>query len=312
MMIVKTDADPRPPGRKEIRMPEIIQRDRAGTQKETITVSGGKPIRFDVGTDHGSFSPSHWHEAAEIIYVLEGSAVVTVFGRTVTVTPGQFLLINSGVVHASRCPASGNRTILMQIPDEVFSSCLPDISRLWFVIDHGSTDPGIQKNLQRLGSLMLDMMRLQESGEDGYLFAFRRDLFDFLDILYHTFLREMPGDYQPRSSRTLSRLDAVLSFTHKNYNTHVALKDAARAAALQPEYFCRFFRENMGTTYLRYLNDYRLSRLYRDLITTDLSIRELQEKHGFTNDKLFHRLFRERFHTTPLQARKSAGQTNRP
>ena len=32
----------------------------------------------------------------------------------------------------------------------------------------------------------------------------------------------------------------------------------------------------------------------------------LAEKHGFTNDKLFHRLFRERFHTTPLQLRKAA------
>jgi len=79
-------------------------------------------------------------------------------------------------------------------------------------------------------------------------------------------------------------------------------------AALQPEYFCRFFKENMGTTYLQYLNDYRLSCLYRDLVATDLSIRELEERHGFTNDKLFHKLFRERFHTTPLQTRKASRQ----
>ena len=38
----------------------------------------------------------------------------------------------------------------------------------------------------------------------------------------------------------------------------------------------------------------------------DLPVGTLAEKHGFTNDKLFHRLFRERFHTTPLQLRKAA------
>ena len=56
----------------------------------------------------------------------------------------------------------------------------------------------------------------------------------------------------------------------------------------------------------RILNSYRLSRIYRDLIATDLPVGTLAEKHGFTNDKLFHRLFRERFHTTPLQLRKAA------
>lgn len=61
----------------------------------------------------------------------------------------------------------------------------------------------------------------------------------------------------------------------------------------------------METTYLEYLNSYRLSRIYRDLIATDLPVGTLAEKHGFTNDKLFHRLFRERFHTTPLQLRKA-------
>ena len=41
-------------------------------------------------------------------------------------------------------------------------------------------------------------------------------------------------------------------------------------------------------------------------VATDLPVGTLAEKHGFTNDKLFHRLFRERFHTTPLQLRKAA------
>ena len=288
-------------------MSQIIQRNLQKTRKETIAVSDDKQIRFDVSVDHGSFSPSHWHEAIEIIYVLEGTAVVTLFDLTITLEPGQMLLINSGLVHASRCP-SGNRTILMQMPDDLLLSFLPDDSHLWFVIDYDSPNPEVQENIQRLRNLLLDMMRLQENGRSGYLLGFQRDLFEFLDLLYRKFLQEMPVDYHRKSSRVLSRLDAVLSYTHQNYRSPITLKEAAQVAALQPEYFCRFFKENMGTTYLQYLNDYRLSCLYRDLVATDLSIRELEERHGFTNDKLFHKLFRERFHTTPLQTRKASRQ----
>ena len=76
------------------------------TKKETISVSHGKPVRFDVRPDHGSFSPSHWHEAIELIYVLEGTVIVTIFEQTITLKPGQFLLINS-ILPAVRLPATG-------------------------------------------------------------------------------------------------------------------------------------------------------------------------------------------------------------
>lgn len=108
------------------------------------------------------------------------------------------------------------------------------------------------------------------------------------------------------SSRTQTRLDTILTYTQENYQRPITLKEAADVVSLQPEYFCRFFRQNMETTYLEYLNSYRLSRIYRDLIATDLPVGHARGKHGFTNDKLFHRLFRERFHTTPLQLRKAA------
>ena len=285
-------------------MSQIIQRDFQKTRKETIAVSADKQIRFDVAVDHGSFTPSHWHEAIEIIYVLEGTAVVALFDQTILLEPGQFLLINSGLVHASRCP-SGNRTILVQIPDEFLASCLSDISRLWFVIDYNSPDATVQGEIQRLRELLLDMMQLQETSRPGYLFAFNRDLFEFLDLLYRNFLREMPGNYQPKSSRILSRLDAVLDYTHQNYSSQITLRDAAGVAALQPEYFCRFFKKNMGMSFLQYVNEVRVSHIYQDLIRTDTPIGELAEQNGFYNQKLFNRTFKEIYGCTPSSVRRN-------
>lgn len=276
------------------------------TRQEHITLQPNRSIEFRVTDDFGSFSPPHWHDALEIIYILEGSSIVTLSDRTKTVLPGQFLLINSGRIHTARCPSTGNRSILMQIPDAFLANYLPDPSQLWFSIDYDSTNPEVQKNISQLRRLLLSMMQLHEKMPDGYLLTFQRELFTFLDLLYTKFSEKSPLAHHPMSSRTQTRLDTILTYTQENYQRPITLKEAADVVSLQPEYFCRFFRQNMETTYLEYLNSYRLSRIYRDLIATDLPVGTLAEKHGFTNDKLFHRLFRERFHTTPLQLRKAA------
>ena len=54
----------------------------------------------------------------------------------------------------------------------------------------------------------------------------------------------------------------------------------------------------MGVTYFQYLNEIRLSHIYRDLTSTDLPLKVLLEKHGFTNYKLFRKMFYEQFATT--------------
>lgn len=60
----------------------------------------------------------------------------------------------------------------------------------------------------------------------------------------------------------------------------------------------------MGQTYLSYLNDVRMTHVYEDLIHTDGHLNVILERHGFTNYKLFRRLFREKFGCTPMELRK--------
>jgi AraC-like DNA-binding protein len=60
----------------------------------------------------------------------------------------------------------------------------------------------------------------------------------------------------------------------------------------------------MGLTFLEYQNEVRLSHIYQDLISTQDTLQSILERHGFTNYKLFRRIFSEHFHATPLQVRK--------
>ena len=51
----------------------------------------------------------------------------------------------------------------------------------------------------------------------------------------------------------------------------------------------------MGVTFLEYQNEYRLSFIYKDLINTKAPVHVILERHGFTNYKLFRRMFQEHF-----------------
>ena len=98
-----------------------------------------------------------------------------------------------------------------------------------------------------------------------------------------------------------------MTYTEAHYHENIRLEDAAREVHLQVNYFCRIFKENTGMTYLQYLNEYRLGRIYQDLMETDIPLKFLLEKHGFTNYKLFRRMFFDRFGATPGELRKNAG-----
>ena len=52
-------------------------------------------------------------------------------------------------------------------------------------------------------------------------------------------------------------------------------------------------------TFLDYVNSVRMEHVVRDLQRTDLSVQKLLEIHGFTNYKLFMKMYKSRFESTP-------------
>lgn len=103
----------------------------------------------------------------------------------------------------------------------------------------------------------------------------------------------------------MTRLEPVLNYTAENYNRAISIQEIADFAQLQPQYFCRIFKQYMGQTYLEYLNEIRLAYIYKDLLHTRMPLYEILDKHGFHNYKLFRKIFRERFQCTPGEIRKT-------
>ena len=104
----------------------------------------------------------------------------------------------------------------------------------------------------------------------------------------------------------MERLEQICKYVDHHYREEMTLQEAAEELELNREYFCRFFKHSICSSFMRYVNQLRLNFIYQYLLHTDDPVQEIMERHGFFNQKLFYRMFKERYHCTPRQARRMA------
>ena len=270
---------------------------------EIIDVPVDTNVKFRTSTDPGSYIPMHWHRAVEIIYMQEGSLDVTIESENFTIQKGDCIVINGNVLHSTKC-TSPNTAILLQIPLDFMEKYIPDLGQLIFLFDFRTKEQRQQTKQAMFKTILEQLQLINNVRPDGYLLRFNSLIFELLFQLYHNFAVKILQSNTSQKKKDMNRLEPVLDYISKHYREPISLNEIAEVACLQTVYFCRFFKKKMGITFLEYQNEYRLSFIYRDLITTRDPVHVILERHGFTNYKLFRRMFLEHFGNTPTQIRK--------
>lgn len=86
----------------------------------------------------------------------------------------------------------------------------------------------------------------------------------------------------------------------------ITIGDIAAAVGFSESHFMRYFKETMGTSFVEYLRDYRLTIASRLLASSDSSILNIAAETGFENLSYFNRVFKEKYKMTPRQFRKES------
>lgn len=250
--------------------------------------------------DCGSYIPAHFHGGLELIYIIDGYGDLTIDDVTTTAGPGEFLLINSWECHSAAAP-HGNVNILMQFPDSLLQKLVEHPEKRRISIPKNIECPHKQnafKNMQMHANALYQVLQKNKYNRNLLLSIHAMEI---LNILYEEFSFPCKQNLHPR--KNLNKLNPIIDYVKQNYNRPISIEEVSAVAILQPEYFCRFFKKCTGSTFLEYLNSYRISLIYNDLINTKRPIADILEQHGFTNLKLFHRMFRERFQYTAHEIR---------
>lgn len=283
---------------------------------ETIKKNRNLNMRFSiVNPEHTVYTPLHYHNSIEILYMLSGSVKAWAEGKEYQMSSGDWIIIDRKSIHATRA-YSGSCYLLIQIPYDFLKTYINNIDQVRFPVmavikgQKGSRvdtsrevdDP--DSKWSGMAAALSSLADLCKHQYDGYELDYFSLLFHLLSILYSD-LRSQNRLTPRTTDKYVDRLITVTDYVQEHYQENISLEDGAALLNLNREYFARFFKKYMGETFLDYIYSIRLQAAYNDLISTDLPVSEIMERNGFTSSKIFARLFREHYQATPTQIRKS-------
>ena len=135
----------------------------------------------------------------------------------------------------------------------------------------------------------------------GYELYIKSQLYQFFFVLDNR-CRNL---VQPKkSNKSLDKIKIVLKYIENNYMDKIPIADIAEVAGFSESHFMRYFKETMGTSFVDYLKDYRLTMASRLLVASDSAILDIAAEVGFENLSYFNRAFKQKYQMTPSTFRR--------
>lgn len=98
---------------------------------------------------------------------------------------------------------------------------------------------------------------------------------------------------------TIHSLNTILDYIENNYDKDISVEDLSKMVHLQPNYFIRMFKKNIGSTPIRYINTRRITEAKRLLNSTNLTMSDICNQIGTNDIHYFSRLFKQYTGFTP-------------
>ena len=234
-----------------------------------------------------------------IIYLLEGTAQITVADDKYKMKKDDLILINYGQSFMWQQEAD-LLVCTIEIQKEMFGNNTvldTDSFRCNSVTDKENS----YKEIKRLISDLI-----VEYTEDSIEMTFKKKslFFALLDILLN---RYISGQNLISAVIPEDRYFAgIIEYINANYGRHLNLHEVAGAAFMTDSAFSRYFKKNVGINYSEYLNNVRLQHAAEDLLSSNKTFTEVALNNGFTDLAMFSKAFKKHYKATPSEYKKSA------
>ena len=260
-----------------------------------------------------SYVPLHWHSEAELIVIQKGKGYVSVDFQKQLVTAGDIVFIRPGQLHMIE--QSGTHS--MEYENIIFKPSLlisgahdlcslryltplmdGVISSETFLTQAVSFYPEAENCIRRIDSYC-------SARPDGYQLAVKGLLFEFFFLLVSHQQEQKAFDLP--QAKSLEKIKTILKYVEEHYSEPISIDDMAALTYYSKSHFMKFFKTHMGTGFIEYLNDYRLTMAERLLRSTAEPILEIAGKTGFENLSYFNRIFKRKYGISPGRYRKQTG-----
>ena len=260
-------------------------------------------IQIHYHTNERKRYPVHWHPAIELIYILNGNAKIMIEGRHYPVVSGEFIVIDSNLIHNFHYERE-SMMVVLHFSRNIMGNFEPELDEYTFRCTKGTLRKEQLDTYLKICDLLKELPPLYVIQPIGYKVKSHAIAMEILFELLNSFCEKKNVMQKSEKNEILERLGEITEYIEIHHAETISLEDISSYFYLSREYFSRFFKKNMGVTFTHYLNQVRLMHIYQEICNTQTGIMELAEKHGFTNYKLFNKMFHEIYGCTPREVRK--------
>lgn len=253
--------------------------------------------------------PLHWHDEMEFLYIKKGTGTITINLVSHDVKAGDIVLILPGQLHSihqKKPSAMDYENIIFQL--DLLSAPGADVCTTQFLgpLANGQVSlpalitagdslyPFMASCLNELDRICHDPIPAYSLGVKSILFQIFFLLFSQHDVL--SSVRE--------PHKAMEHVKTTIKYIELHYAERISIEQIAGVLHLSESHFMRFFKATMGVSFVRYLNEYRLTMASRQLTSSTDSILSIASQCGFENLSLFNRLFKKEYGMTPREYRR--------
>ena len=259
-----------------------------------------------------------WHERLELFIPLDGGARMRMGDQEVQLAPGDVLVVdNLKLHHVVDFPGFKTRVVVISfMPEFVYSLGSPSHDYAFLLPFYSKLEkhPHVIRVADPVsGTVLASTARLVKcfaADTDRQFFQAGCKAF-LLELLYHMARHFRASEllrweFLRQQQRSL-RLKKLFDHIRQHYAEKLSIRQAAAIAAMSQPQFMKTFKKVAGITLVAYLNHVRLSNATRLLKETDLSIAEIANATGFSDQSYFDKRFRRAFGKSPKEFRTAVG-----
>ncbi len=258
------------------------------------------------------FVSHHWHDYVEIIYIETGKLFISISNEQYMGVPGDIFFINEEELHEMYVEDTKTLYYAFLFPMKYLNFEMKDFvenSYLGSLYNKDSTFtnklPQACKVYEEICHQLELLIHLNESEEMAYQFGTKIALLNIIYLLAkEKLIKEKVNNHSLSKINKLNLLKDITSYIYKNYNDKIYLKTISNKFGMCPKYFCKFFKDNFGKTFIEYLKDLRIEKSMNMLIDSNLSIMDISFANGFENFSYYIRTFKKLVGCTPSSYRK--------
>lgn len=223
---------------------------------------------------------------SRLYYIASGNACIAFEGETLELIPGNWYLLPAGF--------------------SFHFSCSQEMGHLFFHITLSGAD-----EIDILGNLGTPVSILDRSNPYDHFLEFLHDdtLITALTVkekIYNTVLTLIANKpILPETTSYSPCVKKALEFINNNLSAKITLSDVAESAFVSNCTLTTKFKKELNLTVQEYIQTQRLFKAVQLLKNTKMSVAQISEKLGFSDQFYFSKCFKTKFGLSPREYRKS-------